>query len=531
MPSHHAAASPASGRLRSLGAWAAERKQAVGDRLAGSVGAVRDALAMPAASGASDDAAVAVSGGSASRLQSLFNRRGPAPAAVSATSPATSAAAANEPAGGWSSNAAAPSTTARSPPKSPAAGGAAGLVSSISGRLASFSLPRGQAPGSPVLGSGGSVQVASCPQQPALSAAATAETAAVGRQPADSSGTVWKFARRAAVGDRSAGSRRSSEQGATSSDEEEHDGPPPPQQHLPPLRSSGSGDGGSGIVRRSGSGRSAAELLEAQRQRMLSHGRGETATLAAASSPAAAAAAERRHRTGWYGAGLRDRLAAVSVLAAGSESINGCALAAVADQQPQQYAYSASHSGWLRVHRLHGGEQVRASSISEQPLTSVALLAAPGGGGSGGGPGGQVHPLVLCGSFDACVHAYSPGSGRCVGSFQAAADAVACVQLVGGGGGGGGGTSGGSSCRLLTASWDGTLRGWELAEGRQPWASTLPQPAWSVQAPSAVWAVAAAPDGGLVLAGGLPACCLAACRCGAAALAVMDASCCYRPAS
>lgn len=132
--------------------------------------------------------------------------------------------------------------------------------------------------------------------------------------------------------------------------------------------------------------------------------------------------------------------------------------------------------------------QVRAASLSQQPLTSVALLPSTSGGG-------HRHPLVLCGAFDACVHAYSADSGRQLGSWQAAGDAVACVQVLAGGGSGGGGA------QLVTAAWDGSIRLWDVAEGRAPWGSGFAQPSADLLAPSGVWALAASTDGSLVLAG------------------------------
>ena len=134
--------------------------------------------------------------------------------------------------------------------------------------------------------------------------------------------------------------------------------------------------------------------------------------------------------------------------------------------------------------------QIRSINLCEQPLTSVALLQPAS---TSGGSGGR-HPLALCGAFDARVHAYSADTGRQLGSFQVAGDAVACVQVVGGAEG---------SSRLLTAAWDGSLKLWEAAEGREPWAASFAQPLSSAAAPSGVWALAASPEGHTVIAGGL----------------------------
>lgn len=133
--------------------------------------------------------------------------------------------------------------------------------------------------------------------------------------------------------------------------------------------------------------------------------------------------------------------------------------------------------------------QVRSITLCEQPLTCVALLQPASSSGSGSG---ARHPLALCGAFDARVHAYSADTGRKLGSFQAAGDTVACVQLV----------RGGSGSRLLTAAWDGSLKLWEATEGREPWAASFTQPLSSVAAPSGVWALAASADGHVVIAGG-----------------------------
>lgn len=192
----------------------------------------------------------------------------------------------------------------------------------------------------------------------------------------------------------------------------------------------------------------------------------------------------------------------MQALPAGGEPINGCAVAAaaagVSDLAGELFVYSASHSGAVRVHSLPSGEQVRAAGLSEQPLTSVALLPL------GGEAGGRRHPLLLCGSYDACIHAYSPDYGARQGSFQAAGDAVACLRVLGGPASSGTAhvPSASSSSRLLAGSWDGQVKVWELAEGRHPWAAGLAQPLAQLAAPCSVWAAAASEDGQLVLAGG-----------------------------
>lgn len=50
--------------------------------------------------------------------------------------------------------------------------------------------------------------------------------------------------------------------------------------------------------------------------------------------------------------------------------------------------------------------------------------------------------------------------GIVAGSFQAHADSLSCCSLV----------ASGNSSTLVTASWDGRVKLWALAEGREPWA-------------------------------------------------------------
>ena len=335
-----------SGRLRSLGNWAAERKQAVGERLAGSVGAVREAasaaLAGPTGSAGSGTSS---GGGSSSRLQSLFSRKGSA--GSSAADMATAGA------GAGSSAAASASTVptdaieaagsrqqaARSPPQSPAGRMAAGLVGSFGGRLSSFTL-RSQQPGS-LLPSGASETTAGTPSAPQLPpATGAADPPAAGGSSA-AAGPMWKFSRH--------GSQPTAASAGTAADS--------------------SGDEGTAAVERQQAGQqgpanqpeveqlerpSSADLLQAQRLRMLHQSSGGANERGSAATGGAGGSRSTSVR-GWYGPGLRDLLAPAQVLVAGSESVNGCALGMAGGVL---HVYSASHSGSLRVHELNTGEQV-----------------------------------------------------------------------------------------------------------------------------------------------------------------------------
>lgn len=93
-------------------------------------------------------------------------------------------------------------------------------------------------------------------------------------------------------------------------------------------------------------------------------------------------------------------------------------------------------------------------------------------------------PLLLLGSQNSNVSVYCPDSGGILGSWSAHADAVSALTPVGPS----------VSPRLVSASWDSTVKVWSLDEDRtaSPWSTTLPMPEVCLGgAESGVWALAA----------------------------------------
>jgi factor associated with neutral sphingomyelinase activation len=220
-----------------------------------------------------------------------------------------------------------------------------------------------------------------------------------------------------------------------------------------------------------------------------------------------------------WGSGLRDRLHPSRVMVAGSDAANAICLSA---DNGAPASYSAHHDGSLKVFMLSTGEQLRSTVVGSQPLASLCLLptGSDGDGGGGGSPQGAAaaaaaalgrgdmggeggrHPLVLCGSYDSEIYAYSVDYGRAVGSFSPHEDAVACMDLVPEGGGVEGGLAA-SDAKLISASWDSSVKVWALGGGRQPWDTTVPQPlAALTNLSGGVWAVAAARGGAPFLIAG-----------------------------
>ncbi|KIY99365.1 hypothetical protein MNEG_8599 [Monoraphidium neglectum] len=175
-------------------------------------------------------------------------------------------------------------------------------------------------------------------------------------------------------------------------------------------------------------------------------------------------------------------------------------------------ACCVGHGGLLRVLGAPALGTLRSAKLQED-LLSLCLLPAAAAEkphlASAAGPVGaplltqhHVHDVImLAGSSNRRVLAFSPPAGRLLGSWAAHEDAVSCVARLGRGGGGGD-TASGAGVRLVTASWDCSVKVWDVAEGRQPWDSSLPLAAAELRDfESGVWAVAGSGSGQLVVAG------------------------------
>ncbi|KAG2501969.1 hypothetical protein HYH03_000465 [Edaphochlamys debaryana] len=143
-----------------------------------------------------------------------------------------------------------------------------------------------------------------------------------------------------------------------------------------------------------------------------------------------------------------------------------------------------------------GGLAVVRSAQLDGDLLSLALLPTPAPSGAAGGGGAAAGSsrhgvLMLAGSHNGRVFAYSPDAGRVVGAWDAHDDAVCCVEAAPGLG------------SLVTTSWDCSVKIWSLAEGRAPWSTGLSLPSAELRDFDAgVWALAADPWGGPLLATG-----------------------------
>lgn len=150
--------------------------------------------------------------------------------------------------------------------------------------------------------------------------------------------------------------------------------------------------------------------------------------------------------------------------------------------------YCAGHNATLRLVSMSSGSQIRCARIEVDsgaglPLSSIDLLPV-----SSEHTG---HPIVISGSYDNLIYAYSAEFGRLEGHFGAHDNAVSQVKYVRHG-----------SQKLISASWDCTVKVWELEEGRHPWHSDTVWPSIEIaDHDSGVWAMDVSSDGNLVISG------------------------------
>lgn len=142
------------------------------------------------------------------------------------------------------------------------------------------------------------------------------------------------------------------------------------------------------------------------------------------------------------------------------------------------YAYCGGAGGLLRVMTLpvmaarHSGgtvsqpvtaqaSQLRAAQLDGDVLCMGALHGVAGAAASHGAASNTRHPTLLVGCHNRQVHAYCVETGRVVGSWEAHDDAVCCIAVpppVDRSVPGGGPSVSPPSSRLLTSSWDCSVK-------------------------------------------------------------------------
>lgn len=154
--------------------------------------------------------------------------------------------------------------------------------------------------------------------------------------------------------------------------------------------------------------------------------------------------------------------------------------------------YCAGDNATLKMFSLENGSQIRSARIERVagkgiPLSGMDLLPhlKP-----------NMQPLALVGSYDNSVYAYSIEFGRLIGFYTAHDDAVSVVKLL---------RSKRRSSRMITASWDGSVKIWPLLDGRAPWeglSSQTPVPEIDISDhDSPVIKVAESVDGSVIVSG------------------------------
>jgi WD40 repeat protein len=112
--------------------------------------------------------------------------------------------------------------------------------------------------------------------------------------------------------------------------------------------------------------------------------------------------------------------------------------------------YSVGQDGFVKVYSISEGFQVRATKLGNLPLSCLTIAHST-----------DAYPTVLAGSYDDFVYAYSVDYGRALGKMRVHDETVSCVQMTGNGG-----------QRMVTASWDATVKLWGIAEGRGGWSAS-----------------------------------------------------------
>ena len=213
-----------------------------------------------------------------------------------------------------------------------------------------------------------------------------------------------------------------------------------------------------------------------------------------ASVPAAAAPAVSRHAVASMGALRLPRLrlprstaAAPPLWSMRAHRGGGAALALSADA-----AYSCGRDAWLRVRSLADSSPLHAAQLGRLPLSCLALLPPPPLAPAGSRPG------CLAGSLDGCVYLASVDYGALLGRLAAHDDAVSALALPAAAGG----------ARLVTASWDGMLKLWDIAGGRAlDGGSAPPVPLLELSSQEgAICALCSSADGARLLSGGRDGC-------------------------
>lgn len=111
--------------------------------------------------------------------------------------------------------------------------------------------------------------------------------------------------------------------------------------------------------------------------------------------------------------------------------------------------YSAGQDGFIKVYSIEEGSQIRATKLGNLPLSALALAGSC-----------DKYPIVLAGSYDNCLYAYSVDYGRALGKIRVHEETVSCVKIIDH-----------SFQRLITASWDATVKIWTMEEGRGGWST------------------------------------------------------------